>query len=352
MNVLVVGSGAREHALFRAVRPTRRWATLVPPATSASRRTGARPVDDDPAPEVVALAHRQAWTWSSSVRRCRWSPVSRTPSGRGIACFGPGGRGADRGQQGVREGGHGGREVPTALPRVVRDRGEAAAALDAFGPPYVVKDDGLAAGKGVVVTDDRGRARAHAAAGLDRPANSWSRSSSTVRRCRCPASRDGAPSAARRARRTSSESQDGDAGPNTGGMGAYTPAALGAARPRPTRSSAGRAAGDRELARRCTPFAGLLYCRARADRARGVRVVEFNARFGDPETQVVLARLPTPLGGLLHAAATGSLRPGRRPALAERRGRHGGRRRRELPGGPSHRRRGRRPRRGGRRRGG
>src|SRR5699024_3074532 len=62
----------------------------------------------------------------------------------------------------------------------------------------------------------------------------------------------------------------------------------------------------RELARRATPFVGLLYC-GLALTSRGVRVIEFNARFGDPETQVVLARLKTPLAGVLHAAATGGL---------------------------------------------
>jgi phosphoribosylamine--glycine ligase len=99
---------------------------------------------------------------------------------------------------------------------------------------------------------------------------------------------------------------DGDTGPNTGGMGAYSP--LPWAPPRLAAEVAERVALPvvTEMARRGTPFAGLLYC-GLALTARGVRVVEFNARFGDPETQVVLARLRTPLGGLLHAAATGAL---------------------------------------------
>ena len=99
---------------------------------------------------------------------------------------------------------------------------------------------------------------------------------------------------------------DGDSGPNTGGMGAYSP--LPWAPPGLAAEVAERVAQPvvDELARRGTPFAGLLYCGLALTPA-GVRVIEFNARFGDPETQVVLARLATPLAGLLHAAATGAL---------------------------------------------
>ncbi len=99
---------------------------------------------------------------------------------------------------------------------------------------------------------------------------------------------------------------DGDTGPNTGGMGAYAPLPWAPAGlvdevmrdvVHPTLA---------EMRRRGTPFAGLLYV-GLAITAAGPRVIEFNARFGDPETQVVLALLETPLGGLLHAAATGTL---------------------------------------------
>jgi phosphoribosylamine--glycine ligase len=99
---------------------------------------------------------------------------------------------------------------------------------------------------------------------------------------------------------------DGDAGPNTGGMGAYSPLPWAPAGlvdevvdrvVRPT---------VKEMARRGTPFAGLLYV-GLALTSRGLAVVEFNVRFGDPETQAVLALLETPLAGLLRAVATGTL---------------------------------------------
>ena len=90
-----------------------------------------------------------------------------------------------------------------------------------------------------------------------------------------------------------------------------------------------------ELRRRGTPFSGLLYA-GLAITSRGVRVIEFNARFGDPETQVVLARLRTPLAGLLHAAATGAARRLPAAALERRGGGHRRRRRARLPGTPAH----------------
>ena len=99
---------------------------------------------------------------------------------------------------------------------------------------------------------------------------------------------------------------DGDAGPNTGGMGAYTP--LPWAPPGLVEEVTRRVLEPTvaEMARRGAPFSGLLYA-GLALTSRGLQVVEFNARFGDPETQPLLARLRTPLGGLLHAAATGRL---------------------------------------------
>jgi phosphoribosylamine--glycine ligase len=192
--------------------------------------------------------------------------------------------------------------VPTARARVCTTRAEAAAALDELGSPYVVKDDGLAAGKGVVVTDDRAVALAHAAACervvieeyLDGPEVSLF------------AITDGTTVYPLQPAQDFKRIFDGDQGPNTGGMGAYTPlpwAPDGLVEEvlrdvlQPTVD---------ELARRGTSFAGLLYA-GLALTSRGVRVVEFNARFGDPETQPLLALLESPLSPLLHAAATGTL---------------------------------------------
>lgn len=196
--------------------------------------------------------------------------------------------------------------VPTAMARVATTEAEAAEALDAFGAPYVVKDDGLAAGKGVVVTEDREEALAHArscfeAGGqvvieefLDGPEVSLFVLS------------DGRNVVPLAPAQDFKRIRDNDEGPNTGGMGAYSP--LEWAPAGLVQEVVDRVAQPTidEMARRGTPFVGVLYC-GLALTSRGMRVIEFNARFGDPETQAVLARLRTPLGGLLLAAAKGEL---------------------------------------------
>jgi phosphoribosylamine--glycine ligase len=192
--------------------------------------------------------------------------------------------------------------IPTAASYLCATPAAAAVALDAFGPPYVVKDDALAAGKGVVVTADRAAALAHAAACqrvvieefLDGPEVSLF------------AVADGKTAVPLLAAQDFKRAQDGDQGPNTGGMGSYVPL------PWTPPGLAGEVMATvvqpalGELARRGTPYRGLLYV-GLALTSRGIRVVEFNARFGDPETQVVLDRLATPLAGLLHAASVGDL---------------------------------------------
>ena len=181
-------------------------------------------------------------------------------------------------------------------------RDEAAAALDELGAPYVVKDDALAAGKGVVVTRDRAEALVHAAACgrvvveefLDGP------EVSVFAVC------DGTTAYALQPAQDFKRIFDGGRGPNTGGMGSYTP--LSWAQPdlaqvtidtivQPTLA---------EMTRRGAPFVGCLYV-GLALTAAGPRVIEFNCRFGDPDIQPVLAVLESPLGMLLHAAAEGRL---------------------------------------------
>ena len=192
--------------------------------------------------------------------------------------------------------------IPTAQARVAATEAEAAEALKAFGAPYVVKDDALAAGKGVVVTEDFQAALAHAASCqrvvieeyLDGPEVSLF------------AVADGRTAVPLLAAQDFKRAHDGDQGPNTGGMGAYVPlpwAPPGLADE--VLATVIQPAID-ELARRGTPYRGLLYA-GLALTGKGVKVIEFNARFGDPETQVVLDRLATPLAGLLHASAVGDL---------------------------------------------
>jgi phosphoribosylamine--glycine ligase len=221
----------------------------------------------------------------------------------GIAVFGPGacaarieGSKAFSKEMMARAG------IPTARSRTATTAAGADAALREFGPPYVVKDDALAAGKGVVVTTDLAEARKHAATCakviieeyLDGPEVSLF------------ALADGRQAIPLLPAQDFKRARDGDEGPNTGGMGAYTPlpwAPEGLASE--VMDTVIQPAID-TLRGMGTPYAGLLYA-GLALTSKGVRVVEFNARFGDPEAQVVLDRLATPLGGLLHAAATGDL---------------------------------------------
>jgi phosphoribosylamine--glycine ligase len=202
--------------------------------------------------------------------------------------------------------------VPTARHWVCDTAEQLADALDSVDPPYVVKHDELAAGKGVVVTTDRREAEQHAAGHrvvveefLDGPEVSLF----------CVT--DGSAVVPLLPAQDFKRVGDGDAGPNTGGMGAYAPlpwAPPGLAADVVT--SIVQPVVD-EMAGRGTPFSGLLYAGLALTPA-GPMVIEFNARFGDPETQVVLPLLEAPLASLLPAAATGVL--GGHPALKWRDG--------------------------------
>jgi phosphoribosylamine--glycine ligase len=222
---------------------------------------------------------------------------------KGVACFGPSAAAAQlEGSKAFAKDVMTAAGVPTARAYACTTADEVTRALDEFGAPYVVKNDGLAAGKGVVVTDDREAAARHAAdcgrVVIEEYLAGPEVSLFVVT--------DGTAAVPLLPAQDFKRVGDGDAGPNTGGMGAYTPLPwlphglverVMAETVEPTLA---------EMRRRGTPFAGLLYV-GLAITAQGPRVIEFNARFGDPETQVVLALLATPLGGLLHAAATGTL---------------------------------------------
>lgn len=192
--------------------------------------------------------------------------------------------------------------VPTAQARVCTTAEQAAAALDEFGAPYVVKDDGLAAGKGVVVTTDRAEALAHAA-GCERVVIEEYLDGPEVSLF---AITDGVTALPMRPAQDFKRVGDGDAGPNTGGMGAYSPLPWA---PDGLVDEVMRTVVQPtidQMRRRGTPFAGLLYA-GLALTSKGLRVVEFNARFGDPETQVLIPQLITPLGEVLRAAGVGNL---------------------------------------------
>src|SRR4051812_25796357 len=225
----------------------------------------------------------------------------------GIACFGPSAQAAQiEGSKAFAKHVMAAAGVPTARSWPVGGPAELETALTEAGSPYVVKDDGLAAGKGVVVTTDRAAAVDHGRAVLDAGGAVLVEEYLDGPEVSLFALSDGTTVVPLLPAQDHKRRDDGDEGPNTGGMGAYAP--LPWAPPglvdevlttvlQPTVD---------EMARRGEHFSGLLYA-GLALTSRGVRVVEFNARFGDPETQVVLPLLETPLAGLLHAAATGTL---------------------------------------------
>jgi phosphoribosylamine--glycine ligase len=302
----VIGSGGREHAIVRALAQD-------PAVTSLHAAPGN--------PGIAALAHTHPVTVSDPAALAALArelaaglvvigPEVPLVAGAadavreaGIACFGPGAAAAmiegskSFAKQVMAEAG-----IPTAASRTCTTPAEADAALAGFGPPFVVKDDGLAAGKGVLVTEDAEAARGHARAAARVVIEEFLDGPEVSLFAVC----DGRTAVPLLPAQDFKRAYDGDRGPNTGGMGAYTPlpwAPAGLADE--VLATVIQPAVD-TLARRGTPYRGLLYA-GLALTAAGIRVVEFNARFGDPETQVVLDRLETPLAGLLHAAAAGDL---------------------------------------------
>lgn len=314
MKILVIGSGAREHAIVHSLAHE----------VGASHELHAAP--GNPGIGALATLHDVDALDGAAVTALALAldadlvvvgpeaplvaGVTDAVRAAGIPAFGPSAQAAAlEGSKAFAKDVMAAADVPTAQAYVCTDVAEVEAAIDAFGAPYVIKDDGLAAGKGVVVTSDRDEALAHAAACfagrgeggrvvveefLDGPEVSLF----------CVS--DGADVVPLAPAQDFKRAYDDDAGPNTGGMGAYSPLPWAPAHltaevveriARPTIA---------EMARRGTPFAGVLYV-GLALTSRGTRVIEFNARFGDPETQVVLSRLRTPLSSVLLASATGTL---------------------------------------------
>lgn len=310
MKVLVLGPGGREHAIIRALLKD----LAVTEVHSAPGNAGI--AQDVPVHAIDANNPEAALTLATELaadlvvigpEAPLVAGVSDTLRDAGFAVFGPSKPAALlEGSKAFAKEVMASANVPTAMAKVATNREEAETALATFGAPYVVKDDGLAAGKGVVVTEDFDAALAHAescfAAGgsvvieeyLDGPEVSLFVIS------------DGSTCLPLSPAQDFKRIFDNDEGPNTGGMGAYTPLPwLPEGFVEEVIERVAQPTVD-EMARRGTPFVGVLYCGLAAT-SRGIRVIEFNARFGDPETQAVLARLRTPLGGVLLAAAKGEL---------------------------------------------
>jgi len=319
VRILVLGSGAREHAIVTALLSENAGHEVIAGPGNAGIAAVASVIHLDPEnPSVVT-----EFAADNAVDLVVIGPEAPLVAGvadhlrqRGIPVFGPSKAAAQlEGSKAFAKRIMDAAGVPTGRAVRAENREQLADALDEFGSPYVVKADGLAAGKGVLVTADRAAAIAHAEHYLGHGTVLVEEflSGPEVSLFLLSDGENVLPlSPAQDFKRLG----DNDEGPNTGGMGAYSPlpwlsdgfvdeviesVAL------PT---------VRQLASEGTPFVGLLYCGLILTDA-GVRVIEFNARFGDPETQVVLPRLVTPLSGLLYAAATGGLGSLPRPEFSD-----------------------------------
>lgn len=319
MRILVLGSGAREHAIVTALLSENAGHEITVAPGNAGIATDAPVIALDPSNgDVVA-----GFALDNGIDLVIVGPEAPLVAGvadklraRGVPVFGPGKAAAQLegsktfAKRIMEEAG-----VPTGRATRTSDITEVAAALDSYGAPYVVKADGLAAGKGVLVTTDRDAALAHAEYWLSHggvlieeflageEVSLFLLSDGNTVLPLSPA-------------QDYKRLGDGDEGPNTGGMGAYSPLPWLPAGFVDEVIETIALPTVRQLASENTPFIGLLYCGLIVT-ARGIRVIEFNARFGDPETQVVLPRLVTPLSGLLHAAATGGLAGLPRPEFSD-----------------------------------
>lgn len=310
MRVLVIGSGGREHALLigLAKDPSVTELHVAPGNAGTSALATNHDVDVASADAVLALArHVDADLVVIGPEVPLVLGVADALRAAGIATFGPGAQAAQiEGSKAFAKDVMAAAGVATAHSEVVDNPAHLDAALDRFGPTWVVKDDGLAAGKGVVVTADRAAARDHAAECLESGHPVLLESFLDGPEVSLFSFVDGETVVPLIPAQDHKRVGDDDAGPNTGGMGAYTP--LPWLPDEVTRQIVDDVVKPvaAELVRRGTPFSGLLYA-GLAIGKDGPSVVEFNCRFGDPETQAVLALLKSPLGQALHATATGTL---------------------------------------------
>lgn len=310
MRILVVGSGAREHAIVKALIRTGTPANQIvcaPGNEHIALEVETKPtlIATDPLAVVSCAISERIDLAIIGPEAPLVAGVADALRDQGIAVFGPSQKAAmlEGSKQFAKEV-MAAADIPTGMARECSTPDQVASALDQFGAPYVVKADGLAAGKGVIVTSDRAAAIEHAARFVEdgvlveeyldgQEVSLFFLSDGKTVMPLSPA-------------QDYKRAYDNDEGPNTGGMGAYSPLPwlpegfieeITERVAQPTVN---------EMARRGTPFIGLLYC-GLIMTSRGVKVIEFNARFGDPETQVVLRRLQTNLADLLMRSSTGRL---------------------------------------------
>ena len=325
MKILVLGSGAREHAIILALRAETAEHEIFAAPGNAGIAQDASLVSLDPLDGAAVTSFAN----TNAIDLVVIGPEAPLVAGvadvlreRGIPVFGPGKAAAQlEGSKAFSKRIMDAAGVPTGRAVRAATIAEVEAALDEFGAPHVVKADGLAAGKGVIVTSDRAEALAHASHYLPEgpvlveeflsgpEVSLFFLSDGDTVRALSPA-------------QDFKRAYDGDEGPNTGGMGAYTPlpwlADQFGSEAEFVSLVTDRIALPviRQLDAEGTPFIGLLYAGLILTES-GVRVIEFNARFGDPETQVVLPRLVTPLSELLFAAASGTLEDQPQPEFSD-----------------------------------
>jgi phosphoribosylamine--glycine ligase len=315
MNILLVGSGGREHALGWKIAQSPLLTRLVvaPGNPGLARLAEVRAVKADDVEGLIALAQEIA---ADLVVVGPEGPLALGLADRcaelGIACFGPTAAAARLESSKAFTKAFAERwSLPTAAFELVQDVEAIDAALDHFAPPYVIKADGLAAGKGVVIAPDRAQAKA---AALEMLAGKYGGAGARVvveafmtgEEASLFALCDGETALVFGGAQDHKRAYDGDQGPNTGGMGAYTPA--------PVLTENVLAIAERELiaptvagmAAEGAPFTGVLFAGLMIT-PDGPRLVEFNARFGDPECQTLMLRLKSDIVPYLHAAATGDL---------------------------------------------
>jgi phosphoribosylamine--glycine ligase len=319
MKILVLGGGAREHAIVKALVRT---GTNADQIVVAPGNAGiANDVTCDAGLNMMDPAAVTEYAKNQGFELVIIGPEAPLIEGvadplreAGIDVFGPSKLAAQlEGSKAFAKQIMAAAGVPTGRAYECTTMEQVESAIDDFGAPYVVKADGLAAGKGVIVTSDRDEALKHAKKFLhlgilveeflDGEEVSLFFLS------------DGKNVLALTPAQDFKRAFDNDEGPNTGGMGSYTPL------PWLPKGFVDEVRDTiaiptiRELANIGAPFVGLLYCGLIVTKA-GIRVIEFNARFGDPETQVVLRRLLTPLESLLHKAAAGHLEAAPEPEFS------------------------------------
>ena len=319
MRILVLGSGAREHAIITSLLSEDEAHVITAAPGNAGIAVDVETVSLDPTNGAV-VAHYAA---ENGIELAIVGPEAPLVAGVAdhlrrahIPVFGPGKAAAQiEGSKTFAKRIMDAAGVPTGRALKAATIEEVVAAMDEYGAPYVIKADGLAAGKGVLVSDDRDAAIAHAEYWLQYGGvlvEEFLDGQEVSLFFLC----DGKSVLPLEPAQDYKRVFDNDEGPNTGGMGSYSPLPwlpdgfvdeVIATVALPT---------VRQMASEHTPFIGLLYCGLILT-ANGIRVIEFNARFGDPETQVVLPRLQTPLSGLLLAAATGGLAGLPRPEFSD-----------------------------------